>query len=848
MLAAFLLLSPLTVSAVPVIGVPEPVTNQVGLYQKFEMRVPVTGAVYSNAYDFNPATSGALLRATFTAAGGAVKTVDGFYADGYVLSITNSGTLSTVPAQDGWRVRFAPTEVGVYSYSLTFQDGSGTSPEVTGAFTAVASSDPGFIRRLAGKNYLRFDSNKQYIPVGENVCWATANGLGGFKTYLDKLALNRANMVRVWLCNWGIELEWQNGSGAGYAGLKRYAQNHAFELDWLLDYCSTRGIYIELCINYHGEFQAAGEWPANPYNSVNGGPCATSGAFFSNAAAKAAYKNKLRYMVARYGYSKNLMAWEFFNEMNLIDSYAANKANTATWCGEMAAYLKSVDPNLHLVSNSYTMGNGDANVWNNASIDFTQTHTYERRSDLEKPMAESCAALTAAHGKPFLSGEFGIRFENNMTGVDDPNGTSFRNTLWASAFNGSMGAGMTWWWDEWIHPLNNKAYPMILRLRDFLDTNVNVVANNYQPVSPEVRTITGQTLTLTPGYSGFQPPTYAATNAPYNAYTVSVAGVLSPAESTLGQHLFGSWHAAQRNPPTFTFDMPVDGQFNVKVAAVGGGGGTLLIKRDGTNMLTQVNPATNVNYTISVTPGAHTITLDNTGNDWIQLATLEFTNFQPSITGSALRDGERMVGYLRLRDYNWEYLLASGQGAPPAVTGGTLTVRSLVPDGIYAVSYTSVDTGALLSTSNVTASGAGVLTTVLPSLARDIAFVVDVARTTVGTPLLWMQKYTISVDTNDDDGDGIISWQEYLADTDPTNQASFFKITAMSNLPSWMVYFTGSSTGREYTLQWTTNLIGGLWTNDPSQTSIPGQGGWAFMTDTNAVFETRFYRIRVGLP
>jgi hypothetical protein len=264
--------------------------------------------------------------------------------------------------------------------------------------------------------------------------------------------------------------------------------------------------------------------------------------------------------------------------------------------------------------------------------------------------------------------------------------------------------------------------------------------------------------------------------------------------------------------------------------------------------LTQVNPVADGVYAISVTTGAHTITLDNTGSDWIQIATIELANFLPSITGSALRDGERLVGYLRLRDYNWDYLLASGQVAPPAVTGGTLTVRSLLPGGIYAVSYASVDTGVLLSTTNVTASGTGVLTNVLPALAWDVAFVVDVARTAAGTPYSWLQKYSLAVDTGDEDKDGMLTWQEYLADTDPTNRASCLKIAAVSNLPPCRVYFTGSSTGRQYTLLYTSNLTISAWTNAQGQTHVPGHGEVDSLTDTNALPGPRFYRVNVGLP
>lgn len=37
--------------------------------------------------------------------------------------------------------------------------------------------------------------------------------------------------------------------------------------------------------------------------------------FFTNAEAIADYKNRLRYLVARYAYSTSVFAWEFFNEV-----------------------------------------------------------------------------------------------------------------------------------------------------------------------------------------------------------------------------------------------------------------------------------------------------------------------------------------------------------------------------------------------------------------------------------------------------------------------------------------------------------------------------------------------------
>ncbi len=716
-------MAPAAAGAAPLIGTPVPVATSVGRYQKFEARVPVTGTVYANPYEFATTAGGALLQATFTAPSGAQTTIDGFWADGYTMTNPATGAVTAQAAQNGWRVRFTPTEAGTYRYTLRFQDGGGTAPAVSGAFTATASSANGFVRRQTGKTYLRFDSGAPYFPVGENLAWGAGQGIGTMKTYLDPLVANRANCIRVWLCYWGLELEWKAGTGPGLAGLKRYSQQNAFSLDWLLDYCAANGLYVELCLANHGQLQGVGgpnsQWATNPYSAANGGPCATPVSYFSNATAKATYKNKLRYLSARYAFSPNLLAWELYNELDLVDNYSS--ANTAAWCGEMAAYLKSVDPNRHLVSNSYAMSNGDAAVWNNASIDFTQTHLYQRRPDLETSLATAADALRAAHNKPYLSGEFGLETDNGLTVGTDPSGSSFRNTLWASAFNGSMGAGLTWWWDEWIHPRATTTYPLIKQLRNFMDANVNVATGNFAPVKPELRTLTGGTCTITPGYSGFQPPAYAATKAPYSALTIAADGTLAPA--VLGRHLFGSWNPLQRNPPTFSFTMPTAGQASVKVAAIGVAA-TLTIKVDGVLVLSKVNPGANTTYNVNLTAGTHTLTLDNTGTDWLEIGALALTNFQPRVTGSALRDGNRLVGYVRLRDYQFQYLAANNQVAPPAVSGATLTVRSLTMGTSYTAKFTSVLTGAVLSSATLVAPATGVVTFPLPTLAWDAAFVV----------------------------------------------------------------------------------------------------------------------------
>ncbi len=86
-------------------------------------------------------------------------------------------------------------------------------------------------------------------------------------------------------------------------------------------------------------------------HTVNGGPAATPKDFFTNAESKAMYKNRLRYLIARWGYSPAIAAWEFFNEIdNAVftptphDSVLIEHQVITQWHDEMSTYLKNNDP------------------------------------------------------------------------------------------------------------------------------------------------------------------------------------------------------------------------------------------------------------------------------------------------------------------------------------------------------------------------------------------------------------------------------------------------------------------------------------------------------------------------
>lgn len=96
------------------------------------------------------------------------------------------------------------------------------------------------------------------------------------------------------------------------------------------------------------------------------------------------------------------------------------------------------------------------------------------------------------------------------------------------------------------------------------------------------------------------------------------------------------------------------------------------------------------------------------------------------------------------------------------------------------------------------------------------------------------------------DGDPADNRSEYIADTDPTNAASFFQLSAVSNQPPMRIYFL-SSTNRHYTLEECSNLTDDVWTPVPGQGPRMGTGGLDWMQPSNAL-RMDAYRLGVRLP
>ena len=98
--------------------------------------------------------------------------------------------------------------------------------------------------------------------------------------------------------------------------------------------------------------------------------------FFTNPRAKTDFKKMLRYVIARYGYSDNIFAWELWNEVSHLTDYMEKHEESTEWHIEMANFIKGIDAYNHMVTSSIGPPSGDDPLHSIKELDFANVHLY----------------------------------------------------------------------------------------------------------------------------------------------------------------------------------------------------------------------------------------------------------------------------------------------------------------------------------------------------------------------------------------------------------------------------------------------------------------------------------------
>ncbi|MBL7968764.1 MAG: DUF5060 domain-containing protein [Prolixibacteraceae bacterium] len=362
-----------------------------------------------------------------------------------------------------WKARFTAREAGVYSYYFELKKkGKVVSANAKAEFKVKASEGKGFLNPNDLWTF-KYDNGELFRGIGENICWESRDeddskyfeNLHEDKRFnydfmLKKLAASDGNFFRVWMIYWNLPVDWKTVSNnSRYQNTTSpYNESGMKRMDWLVNLCDSLGIHMMVALESHVGFMGDG-WNMSSYNVANGGPAKTPLEFFTLPEARAQYKNKLRLMVARYGYSPSVAAWEFFNEIDNA-MYAGKPEDRIPdevitgWHDEMSTYLKAIDPYQHMVTTS--ISHRDVAGMNDLkNIDINQKHIYKNTAGIP----ETIPSYTQKHNKPYVIGESGYEWDwsKNFNDFADDMDGDFKRGLWLGLFNPTPVLPMSWWWE-----------------------------------------------------------------------------------------------------------------------------------------------------------------------------------------------------------------------------------------------------------------------------------------------------------------------------------------------------------------------------------------------------------------
>jgi hypothetical protein len=326
----------------------------------------------------------------------------------------------------------------------------GTSYVLTGQFMADA---PSAVRvNLSHANGQQtFDA----LPKGKWKQFKTEFTTGQNDFWLGRLALSLVGSGVIWLDNLSLkeaggsaELLWEADVNRPIRGV--YNQLDCFMLDKLIESAEQNGIYLMLCLITRDLYMNALSNNKSPE--------------YQQAILDA--RKFMRYAVARWGYSANIAAWEYFNEMD-------PGKPTDRFYSDVGEFLKQIDPYNHLRTTS--TWHPSAKDCRHPDIDIGQLHHYMRPGTKENYEDEVTVIIDKTKflrehspSKPALIGEFGLATPKWGLSDDmkqDTEAIHFHNSLWASAFAGTSGTAMFWWWDQLDR---QDAYSHYKPLSDFL--------------------------------------------------------------------------------------------------------------------------------------------------------------------------------------------------------------------------------------------------------------------------------------------------------------------------------------------------------------------------------------------
>ncbi|HEX2905480.1 MAG TPA: hypothetical protein VHO69_01365 [Phototrophicaceae bacterium] len=364
-------------------------TNSVGRYQKFEVTFQINRTYTPDSflpyYYYDPAdtqgVNGITIDGHFIAPSGRELIVPAFYYQDYTRVRQTNSSLLTTTNNFAWKLRFAPEELGNYTYYITVLNKSGSTrypASGTLQFQSVASNSKGFIRvSPRDTRFMEFSNGESFIPNAAGRQWfgSTLRSYAYEDTF-DAFGRNGINFLRIWDQNDGYALTVEGrfdaynypddftptDRGVNISAIPKGTQMNQrgnYEEDKIIEAAERNGVYIVLCA--HGD----------PYWIWDTSVTDKTASWLTAARVRAVQRN-FRYRVARWGYSTSVAVWEHWNEIG----HVLPQTDVYNFYQTFAQYQQQTDPYRHLRSTSQGSQTWSPNFWSSPAFDVASYHDY----------------------------------------------------------------------------------------------------------------------------------------------------------------------------------------------------------------------------------------------------------------------------------------------------------------------------------------------------------------------------------------------------------------------------------------------------------------------------------------
>lgn len=650
-----------------------------------------------------------------------------FQRDLWAEVTTPSGAVLHLPAYfvggKRYAVRARATETGEYRLGAVTEQKAGAAQSVAletkrvdGGVRKVTATEqlPQVMKSSGRPAQLRLADGRPYTPVGTNLAWAPGGGTKYYERAFPLFHQQGLNWMRVWMAHWsGMNLDWFPTEKGASPPIGTLDSQVAERWDEMVAMADENGVYLQLVLQHHGQYSTTvnPNWPQNPWNAAHaGGFLKTPSAFFTDAKARELTRWKYRYIIARWGYSPAIVAWELFNEVHWVDALKLdhNDAAVAAWHTEMAQEIRRLDPYHHLVTTSTE----DLFSPIYAAMDYFQPHLYP--ADV---IAGSRTFMRAPSelDRPVFYGEMGDD-HLALTPEQKKSGVSIVPSMWASLMGQGRLPAQPWLGADLIEQSRLGELGAVARF--VAGSQIDRQAN-LAPFSAVIESENRQPLVIE-GVQRWQRRAAPELDLPLDGRRpVELADVPQVYTGTPSSRAAGYVDHA-----TFHLDAPRDLEAGAIVSGMAERGAVIRISIDGRaaaekSWATTAPDAPSATHPAEVpfriSAGKHTLVVENPGGaDWFELSRLTFDLDVPVLAAI----GQRSEDFIAL--WIWHQANVYSLGATPPANGSVM-IES-VPAGRWQIVWWDSFKGEAASPIVVDHAG-GMLKLSTPPISRHAAVV-----------------------------------------------------------------------------------------------------------------------------